>query len=287
VDANKAITATREHLKRHAKTTEAGADEDSDSDDDASRSITGDSLDEETTPPVQTEVKGPVTGQRGPLERTTTVVEDVIGKKGVYGRFADKWFSKGGWSAEGRRMQGMSSEEDLSRKMAQTPPNVESTLSKEEDRTKGPKKPEQAPETIKEEIEAPGSPEDIPKAFAQPVDNTTLELLPKILRTTKLYFSSRSFFFSYDYDISRSLGKQQGSSSGLPLFKQFDPIVSPILYVLKHALTYDLVLLESPYIEPDYRRRPAYLCPPTNTGIRGSESFHGRHFGGCFTEYCG
>jgi len=43
-DADKAITAAKEHLKRHFKPTESGAEEDSESDDDATRSIAGDSL---------------------------------------------------------------------------------------------------------------------------------------------------------------------------------------------------------------------------------------------------
>ncbi|KAF2497260.1 SacI domain-containing protein [Lophium mytilinum] len=247
-EAHKAITAAKEHVKRHAKADEAGVEEDSESDDDESRSIIGDSLDEEATPPVHEEIKDTVTGQRGPLERQTSVVEDVIGKKGVYGRFADKWFSKRGWSAEGRRMQGMSSEEDISTKKAQTPPNVESTLEESEEAPKGPVNPEDAPEGVKEEVEMPVSPEEIPKALVQPVDSSTVELLPKILRTTKLYFSSRSFFFSYDYDVSRSLGRQQGMGSSLPLFKQFDPlffwnrhIMSPLIDAGQHTFVLPLI----------------------------------------------
>ena len=40
------------------------------------------------------------------LHRRTSIAEDVIDKKGVYGRFADKWFSKRGWNVEKRRALG-------------------------------------------------------------------------------------------------------------------------------------------------------------------------------------
>jgi hypothetical protein len=72
------------------------------------------------------------------------------------------------------------------------------------------------------------NPEEIPKALEGQKDSTTVALLPKILRTTKMYFGSGNFFFSYDYDISRGIGQQQSQSS-LPLFLQTDPLVSQFL----------------------------------------------------------
>ena len=54
------------------------------------------------------------------VQKDSSVVQDVIGRKGQYGRFADRWFSKKGWSVDKRRNQGMSvtdaeSEENNSR----------------------------------------------------------------------------------------------------------------------------------------------------------------------------
>ncbi|KAL1835769.1 hypothetical protein VTK73DRAFT_5421 [Phialemonium thermophilum] len=53
-------------------------------------------------------------------------------------------------------------------------------------------------------------------------------LLPKLLRTTQILFgSSRSFFFSYEYDITRSLANSSRaapSSSPVPLHRQVDPM---------------------------------------------------------------
>ncbi|OCL04913.1 hypothetical protein AOQ84DRAFT_107100 [Glonium stellatum] len=244
-EADKVITATKEHLQRHSKLAESGAEEQSESDDDdATQSIAGDSLDESVldTPPKEVETDA-VTGQKAGLDKKTSVAEDVIGKKGAYGRFAARWFSKKGWSTEGRRMQGMSSEEDLARKQAQTPSqSAESLVPEEEELATGPKNPEDAPEAVKKQVDAPAvSPEEIPKALAEPGDNSTVTLLPKILRTTKLYFGSRNFYFSYEYDLSRGLGGQASSASSLPLCQQYDPlffwnhhIVSPFIEAGQH-----------------------------------------------------
>lgn len=168
------------------------------------------------------EVKDPLTGQQGPVQRRTSVAEDVMQKRGMYGRFADKWFSKKGWSAESRRVQGLSSEEELARKGA--PKNVESIIPKEEETPKSTSNADGLP--VKEaDVEKPVSPEDIPKALSGQKDSTTIALLPKILRTTKMYFSSGSFFFSYDYDLSHGIAQQEPNYS-IPLFKQFDSLVS-------------------------------------------------------------
>ena len=137
----------------------------------------------------------------------------------MYGRFVQRYFSKKGWSDENRRKQGLSSPEDLK---------------------KGAKNPEEesAPENIQassepvgesakkvDELPADTQPEEVPAALSGPTDGTTLRLLPKILRTTKLYLASKNFYYSYDYDISRSLGRQIDIQS-TPLHKSFDPLVS-------------------------------------------------------------
>ncbi|KAL5115494.1 hypothetical protein ACEQ8H_006635 [Pleosporales sp. CAS-2024a] len=43
----------------------------------------------------------------------STVAADVIQRKGVYGRFADSWFSRKGWSADRRRTHGLSAHDTL------------------------------------------------------------------------------------------------------------------------------------------------------------------------------
>ena len=142
-------------------------------------------------------------------------------------------------------MQGMSNGEDLARKQAQTSRSAEPALPKEEPVTRQ-KNPEDAPEAVKKQVDAPAvSPEEIPKASAEPRDNSTVTLLPKILRTAKLYFSSRNFYFSYDYDLSRGLGGQASSTSSLPLFQQYDPLVSAVsTHLLETFKLTAIVLLE-------------------------------------------
>lgn len=57
-------------------------------------------------------------------------------------------------------------------------------------------------------------------------DSVTDTLLPKLLRTTKVLLASRSFFFSYDYDITRRLGSQGAYNRDIPLHRIVDPLVS-------------------------------------------------------------
>jgi hypothetical protein len=217
-EADAVVTSTREHLHRHSKARHVDDDTDTESEDEAP-SVTDSLVEDGAHTP--TEVKDPLTGQKGPADKHTSVAEDVIQRKGVYGRFANKWFSRKGWSADSRRTQGLSSEEDLVAR--KTPTNVDST---------GPTEEEAAPPSDKlpnDEKTTPDSvkPEDIPKALEGEKDATTVALLPRVLQTTKMYFSSGNFFFSYDYDLSHGVANQAQNTS-IPLFKQYDPLVSMI-----------------------------------------------------------
>ncbi|KAJ4991884.1 hypothetical protein SVAN01_02734 [Stagonosporopsis vannaccii] len=214
-EADKAITSTREHLHRHSKAKGIGEDDtDSESEDDAP-SVTDSLLEEPPRSP--TEAKDPVTGQRSPTDKRSSVAEDVIQKKGVYGRFANKWFSRKGWSADSRRTQGLSSEEDLAAK--NVPKNVDSTGPAEDIEVP---QPDQLPSDEKTTPESV-NPEDIPRALDGNKDATTIALLPRVLQTTKMYFSSGNFFYSYDYDLSHGVANQPTNAS-VPLFRQYDPL---------------------------------------------------------------
>ncbi|QYS99082.1 hypothetical protein H0G86_006230 [Trichoderma simmonsii] len=109
-----------------------------------------------------------------PPDPKSSVAEDVIRRRGSYGRFAQRWFSRSGWTVDQRRTMGMSnsptSTPPLAPSASQTP--VVSLASLQE-----------ADESL-----SPAS-----------------TLLPKLLRTVQILFgSSRSFYFSYDLDITRS-----------------------------------------------------------------------------------
>ena len=126
----------------------------------------------------------------------SSVAEDVISRRGSYGRFAQRWFSKSGWTLDQKRNMGLSTE--------QVEPG-----------SAGDKK---------------GQAKGVPKTFPLPStaanDEAALSLLPKLLRTTQIFFgSSRTFYFSYDYDITRSLSNPKVPATSLvPLHAHVDPI---------------------------------------------------------------
>lgn len=128
--------------------------------------------------------------------RTSNVAEDVMAKKGGYGRFANKWFSKTGWNLDQRRNLGMTSSED------------DSLVSKDD--------------ISRAKIELEES-EDAKIAKSERFENKvgiTENTLQKLLRTTQLLFgSSKSFYFSYDLDITRNILSSRILCNDLPLYK--------------------------------------------------------------------
>ena len=176
-----------------------------------------------------------------PARSTSSVAEDVIERKGQYGRFAESWFSKKGWTTEKRRTQGMSIDgvERLETPNDQATglndprpqsPLVATTFDgfESRDRTKDLERPNQALET-----DMSGSP---------PANVTN-----KLLRTTRMLLESRSFFFSYELDITRRLGTHDNKTFVMPLHKFADPLVSRSFQYLLDSFTdlwSILVLLE-------------------------------------------
>ncbi|KAK6353008.1 hypothetical protein TWF696_004999 [Orbilia brochopaga] len=167
----------------------------------------------------------------------STIAEDVIGRKGLYGRFAERWFSKRGWQVDTNRLQGISWKdesggEQIRMKKMRSPngtPTEEAT-----EKAVSPTLDEHAQESQGELTEtgsdtAAQAPADIEETASEPIDEEVVEgvansLTPKLLRTTKILLSaSRSFYFSYDYDITRSIAKQSpATSSEVPLHKKVD-----------------------------------------------------------------
>ncbi|KAL6859730.1 SacI homology domain-containing protein [Trichoderma novae-zelandiae] len=111
----------------------------------------------------------------GPADSQSSVAEDVIRRRGSYGRFAQRWFSRSGWTVDQRRTMG------LSNSPTSTPPLAQAA-------------PQASVAGLPSLQEAGGSP--LVPASA---------LLPKLLQTIQVLFgSSHSFYFSYDLDITRS-----------------------------------------------------------------------------------
>ncbi|EKJ75950.1 hypothetical protein FPSE_03898 [Fusarium pseudograminearum CS3096] len=125
-----------------------------------------------------------------PGSARSRVAEDVIRRRGSYGRFAQRWFSRSGWTLDQKRNMGLSN--------APKVPETASTAA------------ESSSDEVQESLDkvAPSEP----------------ELLPKLLRTAQVLFgSSRSFYFSYDFDLTRSLDERSvPQNTETPLHNQVD-----------------------------------------------------------------
>ena len=189
----------------------AGATADSDtSEDEVERA------DRATTTETEDDLPSPAKGRSaasGGSQDAPSVAQDVIGKRGAYGRFAERWFSKNGWSVERRKSLGMSP--DSSDPGRPQRPLVDKLDS--EQRSKA---------DLNEHDEAIECPREAsaPATIPAEASGIVATLIPKLLRTTRLLLNSQSFYFSYDHDITRRIGTGKGGD--LPLHKRVDPQVS-------------------------------------------------------------
>ncbi|KAL8806302.1 MAG: hypothetical protein Q9182_001449 [Xanthomendoza sp. 2 TL-2023] len=202
LEAKEAIEETKKEVQNESSDQAATRSIDSDSSgDEGSYHSDGHVRDDNTesskalTPPYGN-------ARRKSQENPDSVAQDVISRRGQYGRFAERWFSRKGWTSERRKAQGMSSDQEPS--------------------------PSDRPETVSDSRVEEGEPlrPELPSpqtAILQGHDVTST-LLPKLLRTTKMLFASKSFFYSYDYDITRRLGDQKGKATNLPLYRRVDPL---------------------------------------------------------------
>ena len=156
--------------------------------------------------------------------RSTSVAEDVIGKKGQYGRFAERWFSKKGWTTEKQRAQGMSVD---GAEKPRTSSGQEVGLNEPHSKTPvaGPKLDGAESSERTSDLDKSKQAEEV-GMLDNPDINVTSALLPKLLRTTRMLLGSRSFFFSYELDITRRLITKDSEGSEIPLHKSVDPLVS-------------------------------------------------------------
>jgi hypothetical protein len=130
----------------------------------------------------------------------------VIAKKVRFGRFAANWLS--------RKNLGLPGPGGLEQDVSEPPFDEASSLSGNVNETKL----EALDEALPEEAAAQSE-------FNRSKTGQAAELLPKLLRYTKLLFASHNFFFAYDYDLTRSLHMQESRKDQLPLHKVVDPLV--------------------------------------------------------------
>jgi len=208
-EAETAVEHTQTSLQR--LTVDKNALEESDTDEDGgegSAAASDDVDDGETTPLGIGNMSIDSAMNDTGHNRRSSIAEDVITRKGGYGRFAQKWFSGKGWTVNQRRILGMSAAE--AETIEDTSAGGLAVTSMQESKS---------PNTTN----IVGEAGEVPMVKRRDVAAT---LLPKLLRTTRLLFgSSRSFYFSYDYDITRSFANRgQYHALEVPLHKDVDPL---------------------------------------------------------------
>jgi hypothetical protein len=97
-------------------------------------------------------------------------------------------------------------------------------------------------------------------------------LLPKLLHTTQILFgSSRSFFFSYDYDITRSFANKRPLSIELPLHTQVDPLFFWNRHIIQPFIDAGQNSLVLPLMQGFIGQRSFEMDPDPVVGVDAAE----------------
>ncbi|KAI8946501.1 SacI homology domain-containing protein [Xylaria longipes] len=153
-------------------------------------------------PGVQSD--GEVSQPREPGEQRG-IAQDVFKKSSSYGSFAQRWFGNKGWMANRRQSLGLSGvgaatavdheDEEVDHSMKE---NGDKELSKT---------------VVEENVDTPPRP------------TAGESLTPKLLRMAHIWFgTSKSFFFSYDVDLTRSIPSRTATTPHVPLHRMADPM---------------------------------------------------------------
>lgn len=184
----------------------------SDTDSDESDSEVSDSEDTTSGKTITTELGSTPGDDLGPFQgkndSNTSVAQDVATGNVSFGRFATQWLSRQRWPASNPKPDASNREADVSNRMTTAKTSVEPE--------------ESAPDNQPSEIESAAKSLEKDK---QAVGVATMGLLSRILRTTKMVFTSRSYFFSYDIDLTRRFEKLGKIDQPLNL-RNLDPLVS-------------------------------------------------------------
>ncbi|KAI0142258.1 SacI homology domain-containing protein [Xylariaceae sp. FL1272] len=130
------------------------------------------------------------------------IAEDVYKRSGSYGRVAQRWFNNNSWMASRRRSLGLSAVGTGSAENA----------SKHAETGKGEDEDKELSKTVVEE-----------KVDPPPAPSAGESLLPKLLRMAHIWFgTSKSFYFSYDLDLTRSLANGGTPNNNSPLHRSAD-----------------------------------------------------------------
>ncbi|KAJ5819235.1 hypothetical protein N7474_004826 [Penicillium riverlandense] len=138
-----------------------------------------------------------------------SIAEDVIGKKVRFGGFATNWLSR---KNLGLPTRPAALKEEIPESPFGDVPSPSEQSAKDEEATEASVPEEANPPPVENKDQSPQQ------------RKQKSDLLPKLLRYTKLIFASHNFFFAYDYDITRSFGAQEARNGHPPLHKVVDPL---------------------------------------------------------------
>ena len=177
-------------------------------------------LDEQASGANHSRVSSRTLGSAALETNSSGVAQDVIGRKGLYGRFTERWFSKRGWASVQQRNMGMSSHDNLPT-LKSPPQSPRSSFAQpiQSDITAFGTFSTTSPPNIslntQKKSQAIEKDKDAGKAIGA--------ILPKLVQTLKLLLKSNMFYFSYDFDLTRRCVARPHKGTDIPLFKQCDP----------------------------------------------------------------
>lgn len=137
----------------------------------------------------------------------TSVAEDVATGNVSFGRFATQWLSRQRWPGPNPAASSPGT-------LADGRVDTRSTENPDPDRDHVAKEQGEQVESVSGPI-----------ANEKVVGVATLGLLPRILKTTKMIFTSRSYFYSYDVDLTRNF-ESLGKIDQPPVPRNMNPLVS-------------------------------------------------------------
>ena len=158
-----------------------------------------------STPREHPEPETPIDQKVSQKSNATSIARDVIANRGQYGRFATQWFSKQGWNAAGTTPKQDDQVKPASSKM-------------EADAAVAPNQPQDGDDLETQELENRKDAEKLTSG------SSITETIPKILRRTKMLLTSGSYFFSYEFDLTRRLAITNGKAEA-PSPETIDPLV--------------------------------------------------------------
>ncbi|KAK3117788.1 hypothetical protein LTR53_000476 [Teratosphaeriaceae sp. CCFEE 6253] len=155
--------------------------------------------------------------KQGDGQTGTSTSSDAAEAKGVYGAFAQRWFSKGGRKVDATEREGKAG--GGLPVVAEQKQASEDAPGTERDVKKGAQSGQQADEGDSDATKSSAATTQTSKK-----QDALESLTPRLLRSTKMLFSASGFFFSYDHDLSRRLAQEDEASAPTPLWKRFDDV---------------------------------------------------------------